>query len=181
MIVPKNTKDILCESLRELAASQPFKAITVKQVCENCNVTTRTFYNYFRDKNDMIDWMYVKMVEDCTRRTGDIVNWPSSMSNLLNCIYNRIDFIKKVNAYQGQNSLFSIMYEHMQQKYIAYARLMEAPAVLDKDVEFAIKFFNRGCCIQIDSWISNITECTPEVLLRRLQLCVPGVALKYFS
>lgn len=42
------------ESVRELAAQRSLDKITVKEIAQNCGVTSATFYNHFRDKYDLI-------------------------------------------------------------------------------------------------------------------------------
>ena len=46
------------ESLQELIEYKPFERITVREIAGNCGMTTRTFYNYFQDKYDLILWTY---------------------------------------------------------------------------------------------------------------------------
>lgn len=47
MIVQKTTKEILAESIQELAASKSVEKITIKEITQNCGMTSTTFYNHF--------------------------------------------------------------------------------------------------------------------------------------
>lgn len=52
-----NTKDFLAESLRYLIQKMPFQAITIKKICDEAGVVRVTFYNYFVDKYDALDYL----------------------------------------------------------------------------------------------------------------------------
>ena len=43
MIVQKTTKEILAESIQELAASKSVEKITIKEITQNCGMTSTTF------------------------------------------------------------------------------------------------------------------------------------------
>ncbi len=54
MIVQKTTKEILAESIQELAASKSVEKITIKEITQNCGMTSTTFYNHFSDKYELL-------------------------------------------------------------------------------------------------------------------------------
>ena len=47
MIRRKTTKEILGESVHELAAKKPIDKITVREIVENCGLSPATFYITF--------------------------------------------------------------------------------------------------------------------------------------
>ena len=59
----KTTKEILASSFREVADSKPVDKITVRDITENCGYSPATFYRHFRDKYDLIAWVYTRSVE----------------------------------------------------------------------------------------------------------------------
>ncbi len=40
----------------------PVEEITVRQITENCGVTSQTFYRNFLDKYDLINWYFDKLL-----------------------------------------------------------------------------------------------------------------------
>lgn len=181
MIIQKNMKEILAESLMDLTSRFSYKSITVKQIAENCNTTTRTFYNHFLDKNDLVGWIYNKTVIESTCAIKDYVDWRSSMLNLLHRIYENRDYFCNVSTYQGQNSLLQTMHEVMMEKYLQYACTLENTEALNDNVKFVINFFSWGSCTQINLWVKNDMDCPPEILLEKLELCIPAIISDYFS
>ena len=53
----KTTKEILAESFQELALKKNVERITVKEITDNCQLSTTTFYRLFKDKYDLDNYM----------------------------------------------------------------------------------------------------------------------------
>ncbi len=58
-------RQILARSLEKLLREEPITEITVKEITGNCGLSTRTFYNYFSDKFDLMCFYYYTRNESC--------------------------------------------------------------------------------------------------------------------
>ena len=58
MIKRISTKDLLTQSLKDLAKTKPIDKITIKEITDNCGVSKRTFYHYFQDKCELVLYEY---------------------------------------------------------------------------------------------------------------------------
>ena len=47
----------------ELCENEPIDKITIKEIADNCGVTSQTFDNHFSDKYDLIYWVYRKRID----------------------------------------------------------------------------------------------------------------------
>lgn len=56
-------KITLAISLRDLLENQSLQNISVRQIAHNCNLSTRSFYNYFSDKYDLANFIYYAVSE----------------------------------------------------------------------------------------------------------------------
>ena len=54
----KTAKEILSDSFRELAETKSVDKITVRDITENCGYSPATFYRQFKDKYDLVEWIY---------------------------------------------------------------------------------------------------------------------------
>lgn len=66
----KTAREILAQSLRELAKTRPIDAITVRDITENCGYSTATFYRQFKDKYDLIAWEHAQRVANIMAKIG---------------------------------------------------------------------------------------------------------------
>lgn len=52
------TKRALASALKELMNEVPFKKISVADICEKCDMNRKSFYYHFRDKYDLVNWIF---------------------------------------------------------------------------------------------------------------------------
>ena len=52
------TKRTLASALKELMESTPFTKITVSDICAKCNMNRKSFYYHFKDKFDLVNWIF---------------------------------------------------------------------------------------------------------------------------
>ncbi|MBR1758008.1 MAG: TetR family transcriptional regulator [Lachnospiraceae bacterium] len=63
----KTSPQILASSLIELCETKPVDKITIKEIAENCGLSSQTFYNHFTDKYDLILWIHKKEGDELLR------------------------------------------------------------------------------------------------------------------
>lgn len=51
------TKNLLAESFKELLIKGSFDKITIKMITDQAGVIRPTFYNYFQDKYEVMEWL----------------------------------------------------------------------------------------------------------------------------
>ncbi len=54
----EKTKRQISNGLFELLASIPLRKISVQDISDSCNISRRTFYYNFLDKQDLINWIH---------------------------------------------------------------------------------------------------------------------------
>lgn len=105
--MPKNeiTKAALSEGIKEIMKEKKLSQITIKDITEKCGVSRNAFYYHFRDKYDLINWIF-------STETFPIINTFSDPDKYLDgfvciCKYmlNNKSFYMEVFDYVGQNSL----------------------------------------------------------------------------
>lgn len=57
-----NVKRILADALIELSTEKPLRKITITELVERAGTGRQTFYNHFKDKNDLIYWIYSRTI-----------------------------------------------------------------------------------------------------------------------
>ena len=56
------TKEIIARTFTELLEEKSMAKITVKDIVERCGVNRNTFYYHFRDKYDIMHWIFEQQV-----------------------------------------------------------------------------------------------------------------------
>lgn len=105
MIAQQTTKNLLAESLKDLSRFKPIDKITIKELTKNCGLTSPTFYNHFRDKYDLIAWIYNQKVEASLENFGRGDSLEDVICKWLEIILEDEDFyVNLLKNAVGQNS-----------------------------------------------------------------------------
>lgn len=100
MITRPTTKELIASSALEILESTDISKVTVKQIADNCGITTRAFYNHFKDKHDVASWIYLEHMRPHINCSLD--EWNTHMSAFFNKHW---QFFCNTMNYTGQNNL----------------------------------------------------------------------------
>ena len=97
------TKRTLASALKELMESTPFTKITVSDICAKCNMNRKSFYYHFKDKFDLVNWIFDVEYLSHIQLGVDLIGWDSVL-HLCDYFYKNKDFYRKVMKVEDQNS-----------------------------------------------------------------------------
>lgn len=64
------TKFRLAEAIKHLMGRMPLDRITVTDIVADCGLTRQTFYRNFKDKYDLVNWYFERLVEQSFEEMG---------------------------------------------------------------------------------------------------------------
>ena len=74
-----STKDRIADTFLALTEQKAVNKITVREIAEASGVTAVTFYNYFRDKYDLIVWIHVRAASEIMGKIGGGYKWRDTL------------------------------------------------------------------------------------------------------
>ena len=172
MVVKRlDTRQLLVESMIELASTMPFDKITIKEITDNCGVSQRTFYNYFTDKYDLIAWRYSQSVGESFEKTMRQGTGYYEMQ--LRCILT----MDSVSSYftniakntHGVDSFKNHMLRYNCELFGAWvAEKTGAAGIdgLDPHLRFSIRHYQSWAIDAMKEWLAQGRPASPEVLAR---------------
>lgn len=95
MSIRESTKYAFANALKTLLTTKTLTKIRVTELCEMCGAERPTFYYHFRDKYDLIAWMYLKDLEQSVKENNGIHN-QQQFARLLYLLQEKESFYKKV-------------------------------------------------------------------------------------
>ena len=63
-------KYLLADAMKQCMKKAAVEKITVKEIVEECGTTRQTFYRNFRDKYDLINWYFDKILQESFEHMG---------------------------------------------------------------------------------------------------------------
>ena len=99
------TKKLLADALRQLVAEQPFSSVTVGDICSRCAMNRKSFYYHFRDKYDLVSWIFYTDFFDTFLQVKENEEAPDVLRSLCRFLEEDRAFYRAVLRVEGQNSL----------------------------------------------------------------------------
>ena len=168
------TKRALPSALKELMHEMPFEKINVTEICERCDMNRKSFYYHFRDKYDLLNWIFDNEFIAVIAKKN-IVDGYEFLMLLCQHLYDNAEFYRKALKIQGQNSFSEHFREMFLPVQIEYMRQLFGK---DDINEFYINFFSDAFVSAIERWILDKNCVEPESFVALLRSCVTVSAEK---
>lgn len=97
------TKKALALALKDIMQEKPFEKINVSDICEKCDMNRKSFYYHFKDKYDLVNWIFDTEFVAAFSQAEYESKW-RLLTDILEYFYDNHDFYRKVLAFSGQNS-----------------------------------------------------------------------------
>lgn len=168
----EHTKYKLADSVKQCMKTTPVDRITVKDIVEGCGLTRQTFYRNFKDKYDLINWCFDKLVQQSLGKieTGSTVG--DSLARKFAFILEEKAFFSGAFRSDDQNSLKEHDFELILQFYHnLIARRTSRP--LDEELQFQLELYCRGSVYMTVKWVLGGMKDTPQQMADKLVEAIP--------
>ena len=163
------TKRALAQALKDLMTDQPFEKISVAEICESCGMNRKSFYYHFRDKYDLVEWIFDS---EFVRMMGQ--EQQSDRWELLSCLcryfYQERNFYTKALEVTGQNSFRQYFYDYLFEMTSLYIKAkFKDDAPEGETLDFCVGFFSDACLLAIFRWLTGGAKIPPEQFVSLLR------------
>ena len=173
----KNGKTAIIDSFKQLLNKKSIDRITVKEICEHCDVNRQTFYYHFTDIMDIFKFIFFEelSIEIAQNRTFEtwtdgflaIMNYLKKNSKMILHVYNSSYWPE---TYRYLTNLSSILLENVVEECV---KKMEVD-LKSKDENFIVNFYRHVFNGLLIDWVSEGMEEEPEIILKRLLIMITG-------
>lgn len=152
------TKRALAAALKEIIKEVPFEKINVAQICDRCSMNRKSFYYHFRDKYDLVNWIFDTEFIATIGKQSYNDRW-DFLEYLFRYFYENRSFYRKVLRIKGQNS-FS---EHFR-AYLCpvLCKRLEALVEGQKVEDFYVDFLADAFICALARWLINGNGMEPD-------------------
>lgn len=162
---PNATKYMLAKSLKTLMEKRSFSKISVADLCDNCGMSRKSFYYHFRDKYDLLHWIFQAEFLQTLRDEEGITSW-EVFCRLCKYFYQERDFYRRAIQIRGQNSFRDCFCESL----VPFLEEMTASFWMEggRDKRFYTTFFGDAILTSVMRWLSSPQPEPPEKYLDHL-------------
>ncbi len=154
------TKQALAVSLRELMEEIPFDKINVSQICERCGMSRKSFYYHFKDKYDLVNWIFdtefISLASASPSSASFQERW-DFIEKACRYFYENRGFYRKALQIKGQNSFSDHYTEYLGPILKSHLSHLLGDEQVD---EFAVNFFADAMLCSMKRWLLA-KDCMP--------------------
>ncbi|MDR1571817.1 MAG: TetR/AcrR family transcriptional regulator C-terminal domain-containing protein [Clostridiales Family XIII bacterium] len=174
-----DVKKMLSDALINICDEKPLAKATVQDIVRKAGTSRQTFYNHFRDKNDLISWTYfTRITGDMRAIDGDCGLYGFVYDAHRYCVEHK-RFFMQACALQGQNSLREYMLRHNYENYLNLIIEKHGEGVLTDELLWAIEFNACGAICMHLKWVQDGMTLAPETKARYVVDCIPEILRRY--
>lgn len=167
------TKRALAKAFKELLNEKPFNKISINAICDKCGMNRKSFYYHFKDKYDLVNWIFETECLNELRGSEEVVI-KEVLCKLCSYFYENKAFYSRIFKIEGQNSFNDYFRELIE--IGVRERIIEIMGENESKIFFAEVFTDAIMSI-IRRWILRKNPVEPEKFVDMLEKFVVNCAI----
>ncbi len=165
MPVPAVTKKALAESMKRLMETKAFSKISVGDICEQCGMSRKSFYYHFKDKYELVNWIFYTDLIAFFEQNGDI-DGHTFFNTICGYLYANRTFYSNAFNVEGQNSFTEFFQETLESfAYESFKNRISDTGFRD----FFCAFLTAAVRESIIKWLKDSAPMPPEMFADLLE------------
>lgn len=171
MRTQRDTKAMFANELEVAMRLLPLSKVRVAALCESCGVERRVFYYHFKDKYDLVAWMFERdhslAMQASTPYTVELY------AEAHRKLWERRDFYRRAFEDDSQNSIERYLLQFSVEANESALKRHLGVRALPLQYAFEARHFahgNVGCLVD---WLRGVIVATPEQLAAQMFACMP--------
>lgn len=169
------TKYMVAKATKELLQTKEFADVSVGDIANHCHISRNTFYYHFKDKYDVISWIFYSEITPIIGESQSMDNWGDALLALCRYLQENRTFYIKVLHIQGQNSFSECLmefYVNLTQNLLLNARGDQF--LTPEQIRTISRFYAFGLTGVVSNWAKNGMEADPEPVVHMLEDLLSG-------
>ena len=155
------TKQLFADKIMQLAKNKPIKDIQIKELCVLCGVERTTFYYHFRDKYDLVAWIFKQNdIEEASR--AETINDERMIREMFRRLSMQKEFFLNALQDSSQNNLREYMlafYIGIEEKVLCEYYHTDS---LNEELLYEVRNYSFGCMGQTIDWLLGKNNLSAE-------------------
>ena len=155
------TKQLFADKIMQLAKNKPIEDIQIKELCVLCGVERTTFYYHFRDKYDLVAWIFKQnYIEEASR--AETINDERMIREMFHRLSMQKEFFLNALQDSSQNNLREYMlafYIGIEEKVLCEYYHTDS---LNEELLYEVRNYSFGCMGQTIDWLLGKNNLSAE-------------------
>ena len=159
------TKKALAEAMKSLMAREPFTKISVRDICAECSMNRKSFYYHFRDKYDLVNWIFYTEFAEAVAQGSD-GSADRFLTDACHYFYDNRFFYGSALKVEGQNSFSEYFGEVLQPILMEHFReIYDSGGCRKEHAYFYAEFWSDAFLASLKRWLGAKDPMPPEEYL----------------
>jgi probable dihydroxyacetone kinase regulator len=173
----QSAKDTIINSFKELLSKKSIDKVTVKEICEHCNVNRQTFYNHFTDIMDIFKFIFYKELSTEIAQNRTFETWGGGFLATMNYLKKNSKMIQHVynSSYRSEAvTYFTSLSIRLLDNVVEECVGKMGVKLQEKDQKFIVNFYRHVFNGLMIDWVSEGMKDEPEIILKKLLIMISG-------
>lgn len=163
------TKMALANSLKALMQEKGFHKISINDICNGCNMNRKSFYYHFKDKYDLLNWIFDTEFHEFAIRSSCLETWDLMLS-LCYYLYENRKFYRKALAIDGQNSFRSHLYDILYERFYNELNVLFNEDDIDDSFDkIQTQIITDGVMCALERWLLSHNDMSADEFIGRIR------------
>ncbi len=168
------TKRALSGSLKKKMLEKPFDKISVIDICEGCGMNRKSFYYHFKDKYDLVNWIfYTDFILLASSRIFED-GW-DLIHTLAELFYQDREFYGCALEIEGQNSFRDYFYESTMPIMNLFMRDLGSS---EEQIYINQRYMSDAFLAIMHRWLKSGSDQDPDMFVANLKLIISNLSAR---
>lgn len=179
MDVHDQTRYIFAQSIKDLMQTQSLDKMTVTDIVKHSGMTRQTFYRYFQDKYDLVNWYFEKLADKSFRQIGNSSTLREGLIKKFTFLLNDKVFFTQAFQSKDYNNVENYDYQCILEFYqtIIQRKIGDIPY----DIMFLLEMYCHGSITMTVEWAIRGMKQSPHEIADLLIDALPPKLEKLLS
>jgi AcrR family transcriptional regulator len=172
------TKERLAKGIKTLMVNKPLDKITVKEIVDQSELTRQTFYRYFQDKYDLVNWYFDKLAQQSIKQMGISLTLEEGLTRKFAFVRAEKDFFTAAFKSSDCNSIFDYDLKLITD-YYTNRIVQKNGKPLEPDDQFLLDMYCQGSMDMTFKWVIEGMVMEPAEFAKLLIDAIPEKLRQY--
>lgn len=178
-MIQNSTQKIIADAAENLFETHSIDSISVQNIVEACGTTRTTFYRYFKDKYDVMNWVYSRGADQIIQKYLDANSIDDMVIELLSYIKEKSKYFRTLTKYSGQNSFYNFFTKYGIDFYEQKIKSVEKTDTVSEQLHILVEGYCYGTGTIVTKWIEKGCDKEIKVMADSIRELCPNKLIPY--
>ena len=166
------TKEMIAQAMIELMQSKSLEAVSIQDIVDKSGFSRRTFYNKFKDKYEVVEWIFTYHHSILKQKFGEYVSWYRYTLEMAKAVKENKTFYSRLFKDRGIIESLAVTTRNSFINAIKRNNDMRDDDERLPRVVFLADFYSHAFMHKLADWVNYGFRETPEELMQLFNLSI---------